>query len=301
MEALSKMLDTTIEESILEMRKLFKTNDDKRDAGLPTEVEGVKRINDLSYGPDEKWNLLDIYLPTDVEKPIPTIINIHGGGFCYGTKETYQFFGLNWAQRGFAFINPNYKLAPDAVFPDELDQVNQYIHWVADHAEEYGLDTNNVFLMGDSAGGQMAEQYVAILTNPEYRKLFGYDLTNLHFRAAVLNSPATFLLDSGAINGAVKGYFTEDVVKNQKEKLNVEKYITKDYLPTYICTATEDFIRNNSIKLDGFLTAKGITHICKMYGDDKNPRGHVFLVNQKDDIAKKANDDEMAFLNKYLV
>ena len=32
------------------------------------------------------------------------------------------------------------------------------------------LIKNNVFLIGDSAGGQMAEQYTAILTNPEYRE-----------------------------------------------------------------------------------------------------------------------------------
>lgn len=281
------------------MRKQFKTNDDKRDAGLPKEIEGVKRIDNLSYGPDPKWNLLDIYLPEKVKGPIPMIINIHGGGYCYGTKETYQFFGLNWAQRGFAFINPNYTLAPDATFPDELDEVNLYIHWVADHAQEYGLDINNVFLMGDSAGGQMAEQYVTILTNPEYQKLFGYELTDLHFRAAILNSPATFMLDSGTIGGALKGYFT-NLTGDQKEKLNTEKYIMKDYLPTYIATANEDFVRNNSIKLDGFLAAREVPHICKMYGDDQNPREHVFLINQKDEIAKQANDDEMEFIKKHL-
>ena len=64
-------------------------------------------------------------------------------------------------------------LAPEnAEFPDELDDVDRYMHWVDDHAEEYRLDRNNVFIVGDSAGGQMAEQYVTILTNPDYAKLF---------------------------------------------------------------------------------------------------------------------------------
>src|SRR5699024_718156 len=165
-------MEENITEAILQMRKQFKTQDDKRDAGLPTEIPEVTRIDDLSYGPDPKWNLLDIYLPKNVTKPIPTIINIHGGGWCYGTKETYQFFGLNWAKRGFAFVNANYRLAPDVAFPKELDDVNQYVHFVAQHADKYNLDKSNVFLMGDSAGGQMAEQYVTILTNPKYRQLF---------------------------------------------------------------------------------------------------------------------------------
>ncbi|MQS75785.1 alpha/beta hydrolase [Companilactobacillus halodurans] len=294
------MTNQKITEAILAMRKEFQTNDDKRDAGLPTKVKGVKRIDNLSYGPDPKWNLLDIYLPENVDKPIPTVINIHGGGWCYGTKETYQFYGLNWAKNGFAFVNPNYQLAPDAVFPEELNQVDQYIHWVANHAKEYDLDTNNVFLVGDSAGGQMAEQYVTILTNNKYRKLFGYELPDLKFRAVALNSSANFMLDPGTISGAVGGYFTDEVVKSQREKLDTEKYINQDFLPTYISTANNDFVRNNSIKMDGFLTAKGITHICKMYGDQEHPRAHVFLINQKDDIAKQANDDEAEFFKKYL-
>lgn len=289
-----------ITEAILQMRKQFKTQDDKRDAGLPTEIPEVTRINDLAYGPDSKWNLLDIYLPKNATKPIPTIINIHGGGWCYGTKETYQFFGLNWAKRGFAFVNANYRLAPDVAFPKELDDVNQYIHFVAQHADEYNLDKNNVFLMGDSAGGQMAEQYVTILTNPKYRQLFDYEMTDLNFKAVVLNSAANFMAEPNAINGAVAGYFTPESIQKYSEQLNVEKYITNDFLPAYISTANQDFLRNSAFKMDVFLTAKNISHICKMYGDEKNPRGHVFLINQKDELAKKANDDEMAFLKSFL-
>ena len=293
-------MEENITEAILQMRKQFKTQDDKRDAGLPTEIPEVTRIDNLSYGPDPKWNLLDIYLPKNVNKPIPTIINIHGGGWCYGTKETYQFFGLNWAKRGFAFVNANYRLAPDVEFPKELDDVNQYVHFVAQHADEYNLDKNNVFLMGDSAGGQMAKQYVTILTNPKYRQLFNYEMTDLKFKAVVLNSAANFMAEPNAINGAVAGYFTPESVRKYSEQLNVEKYITKDFLPTYISTANQDFLRNSAFKMDGFLTAKNISHICKMYGDEKSPRGHVFLINQKDELAKKANDDEMAFLKSFL-
>lgn len=163
------MKDQEILNAVKEMRISWKENDDKRDSGLPHDIPEVTRIDDLQYGEDPKWNLLDLYLPKNVKGKIPVIINIHGGGWVYGTKETYQFYGLGMAKRGFAFVNPNYKLGPEVKFPKELDQVNEYIHWVADHADEYNLDKNNVFLIGDSAGGQMAEQYTAILTNPEYR------------------------------------------------------------------------------------------------------------------------------------
>lgn len=293
------MVTQKIVDDIIKMRTLFKQGDDKRDAGLPRQISEVHRYDDISYGPDKKWHLLDIYVPQHATKKLPIIINIHGGGWCYGTKETYQFYGLNLAKHGFAFINPNYRLAPDVEFPAELDDVDRYIHWIDEHADEYNLDKNNVFLIGDSAGGQMAEQYITILTNDKYRAKFGYKLTNLHFRAAALNSAAFFVLDPGVIGDATAGYFTD--LKAKRDMLDTENYITNDFLPVYLSTANEDFIHDLTIKFDGFLTAKKIKHVTKSYGDQENPRGHVFLINQKDDIAAQANQAELDFFRKYIV
>lgn len=66
-------MEQRIIDAIMDFRNGAKTSDDKRDKGLPTEVEGVKRVDDIAYGPDPKWNLLDLYLPENVEGPIPTI------------------------------------------------------------------------------------------------------------------------------------------------------------------------------------------------------------------------------------
>lgn len=288
--------------AVNQMRADCKANDDKRDSGLPHDIPEVKRIDDLQYGPDPKWNLLDLYLPKNKTGKLPVIINIHGGGWVYGTKETYQFYGLGMAKRGFAFVNPNYKLGPEVQFPKELDQVNQYIHWVDKHADEYNLDKDNVFLVGDSAGGQMVEQYTAILTNPDYRQKFGYDLPDLAFRAVALNSPATFMLDKGMISDATIAYFTPELMQDEKirDLLNVEKYITSDFLPTFISTANRDFIHDCSVRLDGFLRAKGVEVIQKSWGDEKQPESHVFLINQKDELASQANDEEAEFFKKHM-
>ncbi|CCI84493.1 triacylglycerol lipase [Lactobacillus pasteurii DSM 23907 = CRBIP 24.76] len=295
-----------VDEKILEAVELFraecKKNDDKRDSGLPHDIDGVKRIDDIQYGEDPKWNLLDLYLPEDVTGKLPVIINIHGGGWIYGTKETYQFYGLGMAKRGFAFVNPNYKLGPEVQFPKELDQVDQYIHWVADHADEYNFDKNNVFLIGDSAGGQMTEQYTTILTNSEYRAKFGYELTDLNFRAVAMNCPASFILDPGLITDGPNAYFTKEIMEDpeNRDKMDVEKYITSDFLPAFIATANQDFIRDCSIRLDGFLRAKGVAVIQKSWGDAENPRGHVFMINQRDDLADQANDEEAEFFRSHM-
>ncbi len=289
-------------QAVTKFRTGAKKSDDKRDAGLPHNIPEVERFDNLQYGQDSKWNSLDIYLPKKVDPPFPTIINVHGGGWVYGTKETYQYYGMGLAKRGFAFINPNYRLAPEhAEFPDELNDVDTYLHWIDDHADEYRLDRNNFFLLGDSAGGQMVEQYTTILTNPDYAKLFPYKPLNLHFRAIGLNCAASFVLTPASLAGLEGAYFTPATVKKYHEQLDVEKYITKDFLPTFLITANKDFLHGIQFTLFGFLLGHGIQAICKSYGNDENPRAHVFFINQRDKLAQLANDQEIEFFKNYIV
>lgn len=46
------------------IRKSFKEGDDIRDAGLTT-PEDVVRYDDILYGSDPKWQVLDVYRPKD--------------------------------------------------------------------------------------------------------------------------------------------------------------------------------------------------------------------------------------------
>ncbi|MDO4670095.1 MAG: alpha/beta hydrolase [Aerococcus sp.] len=284
-----------------EMRRMCKENDDKRDAGLPTTLPTVKRHNNIVYGTDEKWQSLDVYLPAKGnEEPLPTIINIHGGGWVYGTKETYQFYAMSLAEMGFAIVNFNYRLPTLVEFPGELDDVNRVFHWVSTHANEFPFDLEHVFVVGDSAGGQMALQYLTIMTNDNYRKKFGYDKPSLQVRAAALNCAASFINHSDVINGAPAAYFTEEAKKKHPYWGDTEQYLTTDLPPLFLMTSNHDFIRDMTVRLDGYLLAKGIFHEFHSYGDEDHPREHVFHCNIKDSLARTCNEEEMAFFKRYL-
>ena len=99
-------LKDKIKKFVTDFRDGAYQHDTKRDSGLPHDIPEVERLDNLPYGPDEKWHTLDVYLPKKHEAPFPVIINIHGGGWVYGTKEIYQYYGMGLAKRGFAFINP---------------------------------------------------------------------------------------------------------------------------------------------------------------------------------------------------
>ena len=73
------------------IRKSFKEGDDIRDAGLEA-PEDVIRYDDILYGADPKWQVLDVYRPKGREgEKLPVIVSVHGGGWVYGDKERYQY------------------------------------------------------------------------------------------------------------------------------------------------------------------------------------------------------------------
>ena len=113
--------------------------DAKRDANLVA-PEDVTAIYDVSYaGNEDSYNLLDVYYPKDTQGLLPVIVSVHGGGYVYGTKEVYKFYGMYLAQQGFTVVNFNYHLAPNAKFPTQLMETNMVLEWMVKHAEEYSI------------------------------------------------------------------------------------------------------------------------------------------------------------------
>lgn len=280
--------------------KLCQQSDTKRDFGLPTQIDTVQRFDNLCYGSDPQWQILDIYRPKSYQGKVPTIINFHGGGFVYGTKETYQFYGMSLAEQDFAFVNITYRLAPQVEFPSELDDIHLAIRWVTQHAEEYQLDMDNVFFIGDSAGAQMALQYTTIVSNEQFRQLFGYEQPALQLRATAINCGAYFIDMPNVISGVLSAYFTEESLQQKHELLRTEAYLTPDVPPLFVMTSSHDFIRDHSLQLHGYLLAKNITHEFRSYGSLDNPKAHVFHCDIRDTEAQKCNEDELNFFRQYL-
>lgn len=295
-----------MKEQIEKFRSEWKKGDDARDSGLSATDPDVIRYNDLSYGPYGKYNLLDLNLPKNHTGKLPVIINIHGGGFFYGSKETYQFYCMFLAKQGFAVINFNYRLAPDYQFPANIEDIDHVYNWLITNAEKYQLDLNNVFLIGDSAGGQMVTQIITIYTNPEYRHLFGLRNPTFKLRAGASNCGGFItknyhdtLKDQGILYTAGL-YFSTHQDTATTDLTKVENYINNNFLPLYVMTSNKDFIRDQSLALDDFLNKKGITHEFHDYGDAEHERAHVFHINQKDELAKECNLDEIRFFKEHL-
>ncbi len=111
---------------------------------------------DLSYAePRNERQTLDVYSPAE-GKEHPVVFWIHGGGWQTGDKSSVQDKPQAFVQRGFVFVSTNYRLLPDVDMETIIRDVAKSLGWVHKHISEYGGDPQRIFVMGHSAGAQLA-------------------------------------------------------------------------------------------------------------------------------------------------
>lgn len=290
-----------VSKTVLEIREGFGASDKKRDQGLST-PDDIVRCDDISYGPYGKWNLLDIYHTKGTDKCQPAIVSIHGGAWVYGTKEVYQFYGMNLARRGFAFVNFNYRLAPENKYPAALEDINQVFCFLKEHGSEYYIDTDNLFVVGDSAGAQLASQYLTIYSNPDFAKLFDFEVPDVKVRAAALNCGR---YDTGkCAREQSDSPFLEYVgeITDQKlESLDTMKYLNESFPPAFVMSSHHDFLLPDARPMYEHLQKLGVECRLKIYGSPEQEEvGHVFHVNIRLKEAEVCNNEECEFFHRYI-
>lgn len=149
-------------------------------------------ICDLHWAPDSKrW---DKY---------PVILNLHGGGWIIGDKRNSTGMCLQFADAGAFVVNINYGMpkkaqplfeshdpdishAGDYHWPYPIENAFDALQWIKDNAEKYNLDLNQVYVSGDSAGGQLACATETAVANPEYREALGLPEPAVRLNGAML-------------------------------------------------------------------------------------------------------------------
>lgn len=124
-------------------------------AFLPVgQAQNVKR--NIPYAePAHERRVLDIYAP-DGAKNLPVVFWIHGGGWQTGDKTSVQNKPQAFVEKGFVFVSTNYRLLPNVDMGTLVRDVAKSLGWVHKHIAGHGGDPKRIFVMGHSAGAQLA-------------------------------------------------------------------------------------------------------------------------------------------------
>jgi acetyl esterase len=195
---------------------------------------------------------LDAFVPR-FSTPGPAVIVVHGGGWEAGDKVTYITPMLEpLARAGLTWFSIDYRLTPAFTHEDQLADLRAAIRFVRNEHERFHIDPARIFLLGESASGQM----VAHLAT-EDRSLAGvisfygvYD-----FNAMVTDaSPRSLLVR----------LFRRDVL-NDDSRAELRRYSPlygahKDMPPVLLVNGTGERLWAQAQAFDRRLTELGVKH-----------------------------------------
>ena len=132
---------------------------------------GITIREGVAYGPGPRHRL-DIYSParTAAAAPAPAVVFFYGGGWEEGDRGIYRFVGAALAARGILTLVPDYRLYPEVRFPAFMEDAAAAVAWARSFLITLGGDPGRLFLMGHSAGAQIA---TLLALDPSYLRAAG--------------------------------------------------------------------------------------------------------------------------------
>lgn len=265
----------------------FCENGDKAKHAKQTPPSNVVKNVDIPYIDDGNiYHLLDVYYPSDVPdvRSLPIIVDIHGGGWIYGDKNLNEYYCLELASKGYVVFNISYRLVPDVVLKEQIQDILAAMRYVNDNYKAY-TDNGNMLLTGDSAGGMFAAYTAAIMNSEELQEAFGaeYYANGIKPAALLLTSPVSFMKSGGYFSVYTSVMWGDDRKDETLSGLmDLDKILEKTEIPpAYLITSGGDALANKQThRAYELLQEKGIESEIVDFGKDENGKAlpHVFSV-----------------------
>ena len=311
---LVSVVSITSKVTALVTKKMF----EKQILTKPTDYEDyskkVKSFKDLSYESRYKNNNYDVYIPKDInEKLYPAIIWVHGGAYVEGDKKYTETFSTMLASHGFVVLSINYELLPEAKYPTPIKQVEEFYNHIINVKSEYSIDESKLFFAGDSAGAQIAGQFIAIQTNKDLardmemkqviplKSIKGTLLYCGPYDINLLNDTEGNYLFKFLLNQSTWNYIGGRNLKDSKEarEFSVVDNITEDFPPSFITDGNTNSFENHARELIKILKEKNVEVEELFFSKDQYITEHDYQFILNTDPANIAFNNTINFLRQH--
>ncbi|MGB8207316.1 MAG: alpha/beta hydrolase, partial [Mycobacterium sp.] len=121
----------------------------------PVAAPDIERV-ELTTGPDGGVSMT-VLRPHGAVGDLPLLYWMHGGGMVIGNRYMDDARLAEWCcSLSCICISVEYRLAPEAPYPLPLDDCDEGLHYVVDHAADLGINPRRIGIAGRSAGGGLA-------------------------------------------------------------------------------------------------------------------------------------------------
>jgi acetyl esterase/lipase len=246
-----------------------------------------------AYGSNARQRL-DVYAPPrsahgGAEGQAPLAVFFYGGSWDSGRRQDYNWVGRALASRGFVTVIADYRLYPEAKYPDFLADGAQAVRWASDNAARFGADPTRIVLVGHSAGAYNAAM---LALDGRYLRAAGVDPTRVKALAG-LSGPYDYLPLQGDITHRIFGD-TADLPATQPMA-----YVTKASPPAFLATGDADDVvwPKNTVALAKAYRAagvevderhyRGVDHVNMVLALSKPLRGRAPVLDEMTDFLRR--------------
>lgn len=264
---------------------------------------GVTAVLDERYEPEAA---LDVYYPAQADRPLPTIVWVHGGHFLAGRKEHVGNYLRILAAKGYTTVAVGYSIGPSRHYPVPVRQVNAALAYLARHAPRLRVDAERFFLAGDSAGAHVAAQLANSISVPSYAAMLGIAPS---IRRAQLRGVILFcgVYDFGlASTGGRFGHLARTTMWSYSGRrdafpppeLSVNRFVTADFPPALVSAGNADPLLEHSRVLADALARRGVSVDSLFFAHDHRPElPHEYQFNLDTEAGRLALERTLRFVS----
>lgn len=275
--------------------------------------DSVTLTKDIEYSSDLGDNTLDIYSPSESEAARPVLLWVHGGGYVAGDKASLEEFAhyiVDELQMSVVAIN--YEVAPGSQYPNQLQQLDEAVQFLIDEEDNYpALDLNQLVIGGDSAGAQIAGQYVALQTNQDYSDVLQMTqrLTDDQLKGFIsycgpldLKQTATQHSDSQFMKFFVRTVAWSLIGEREwagapeLQEASIVPFLTEDFPPSYVTDGNAFSFEQQGIAFVDQLNQLDVPVFSRFFTDIEEQIIHEYQFDYSTPEALDSLDDTIQFL-----
>ena len=191
--------------------------------------------------------------------PRPAIVICPGGAYAFTSDREAEPIALRFLDLGFQTFVLRYSVAPNTAFPGALLELAASVALVRDHAEEWGIDPDKIFVCGFSAGGHLAASLGVFWDREFVAPNLGRTAADVRPNGMILGYP---VITSGkfAHTGSINNVLLDRRTDETWALMSLEKQVTSTTAPAFIWhTVADDAVPvENSLMFAAALRENGV-------------------------------------------